>query len=307
MLPIVGTMNFGGRVDEASSARIIRRALERGAIHFDTANAYNKGESERVLGRALGRDAASAFITSKVGFGRRDGRPEGLGGGVVRSAVRESLDRIGVGTIDLYLLHVPDYATDTRETLEAVRTLLDEGLIRAYGVSNYASWHIMETQRVADALSMPGPRVAQQLYNLMVRQLDVEYFKFTRRYPIHTTAYNALAGGLLAKPYTFDAPPDGGRFFKNTMYQRRYWTKALFAHKAELARVAADAGLDLITFAYRWLSSHEGVDSILIGPTTVEQLDVALDAIGTPLEADVLSAVDEATRAFLGTEATYAR
>ena len=133
--PVIGTMNFGGRIDDAEAERIVRRALERGAVHFDTANAYSKGEAERVLGRALGSDARRAFITTKVGFGRREGKSEGLSKSSIVRAAAESRERMKVDVIDLYLLHVPDYTTQTRETLEAIKTLLDEGVVRAYGVS----------------------------------------------------------------------------------------------------------------------------------------------------------------------------
>ena len=107
----LGTMNFGKRTPADESERIVRRALERGIRVFDTANAYNAGEAERILGRALGRDRDGVVVATKVGFGRIAGKPEGLSPGAVERALRGSLERLGTDRVDVYYLHVPDHAT----------------------------------------------------------------------------------------------------------------------------------------------------------------------------------------------------
>src|ERR1019366_8124691 len=104
----VGCMNFGKRTPEPEAQRIVARALERGLTFFDTANAYNGGDSERVLGRALGADRSRCGIATKVGFGRIDGRPEGLRPERVLRSIDESLERLGTTWVDVYHLHVPD-------------------------------------------------------------------------------------------------------------------------------------------------------------------------------------------------------
>src|SRR5207253_439574 len=113
---------------------------------------------------------------------------------------------------------------------------------------------------------------------------DIEYFKFTNRYPIHTTIYNPLAGGLLAKPVAADRRiPPGSRFDANVMYQRRYWSERFFQFAAELERMAENAGLTMAGLAYAWVAGVKGVDSILVGPASREHLEVALDAYSRQL------------------------
>lgn len=305
---VVGCMNFGKRTSEAESKAIVARALERGIRTFDTANAYNEGESERILGRALGARRGECAVATKVGFGRIAGKPEGLSPARVAASIDESLGRLGMDHVDVYYLHVPDYATPIEATLEAMARVLDAKKARAWGVSNYASWQILEMMTIADRAGMPRPTISQQMYNLLVRQLEVEYFKFTARYPLHTTVYNPLAGGLLTgKHRKGDAPPSGSRFANNALYQRRYWSDAFFEATTKLAAIAADASMTLVDLAYAWLARRPGVDSILVGPGTVAHLDAAIDAREKALDAPTLQAIDVVHRELAGTDATYAR
>ena len=259
----LGTMNFGKRTSAAESERIMLRALERGITLFDTANVYNDGESERIVGRCLRSRRDSVQIATKVGFGRVAGHPEGLSTARVLSAIDASLGRLGTDYVDVYYLHVPDHATPIAETLDAMQVVLDQKKARSWGVSNYASWQILEMNILADARRMPRPVMSQVLYNVLIRQLDVEYFKFARKHPIHTTVYNPLAGGLLAgKHAQADVPPAHTRFDGNALYQKRYWTRTMFDHVKALAAIASEEGISVLELAYAWLAQREGVDSI---------------------------------------------
>jgi aryl-alcohol dehydrogenase-like predicted oxidoreductase len=305
----LGTMNFGKRTPEPESARIVRRALERGIRVFDTANAYNAGESERILGRALGRDRDRATVATKVGVGPGGmARPEGLGKGTIARAIVESLERIGTDRVDLYYLHVPDHVTPIEESIDAMKGLLDAGRALAWGVSNYASWQILDMNALCDARSMPHPAVSQVLYNALHRQLDVEHFAFARRHPVHTSVYNPLAGGLLTGKHRPDAAPEkGSRFDGNAFYRGRYWTQTMFERVEALAGVASEAGLTLVQLAYAWVASRPGVDSMLVGPARVEQLDAAIDAVGLALSPETLKRIDDLWRAWSGTDTNYVR
>lgn len=304
----IGTMNFGKRTPEGEAARIVARALDQGITVFDTANAYVDGESERILGRALRGRRDGAVIATKVGFGRVGGKPEGLAPARVRAALDESLQRLGTGRVDVYYLHVPDRATPIEETLGAVGDLLREGKALAFGVSNYASWEILEIVSACDSLGMPRPVVAQQLYNLLIRQLDVEYMRFAARYGLHTTVYNPLAGGLLTGRYRpGDAIAAGSRFEKNRLYQGRYWSPRMLELAEGYRAIAEGAGLTPVALAYAWLAQAPGVDSILVGPGSVAHLDDAVAGCKIALTPAITSAIDEVHRAHLGTETTYAR
>ena len=178
-----------------------------------------------------------------------------------------------------------------------VRAFPSGGKVANFGVSNYASWQILEMIGAGQK-----PRVSQLLYNLLVRQLEVEYLRFSRKYGVHTTVYNPLGGGLLA-----GKGKAGARFENNPMYQKRYQTDRFLELADAFAQLAAEAGLTPVELAYRWVAGRPGVDSILLGPASVEQLDAAIDAVAKPLPLEVMEKADEHYRAFQGTDAVYAR
>jgi aryl-alcohol dehydrogenase-like predicted oxidoreductase len=303
----VGTMNFGKRTDAAESDRIVKRALERGVTWFDTANVYVDGTSEKILGKALSKDRDRAIVATKVGFLRVDGKPEGLRPERVLRAIDESLERLAMPFVDLYYLHVPDRATPIEETLSAMHEIVRAGKAKAWGVSNFASWQILEMNQICEARGMPKPAVAQQMYNPMIRQLDVEYFAFAKKHPIHTTIYNPLAGGLLAGKHSRGEPPKGSRFDGNALYKKRYWTDRMFDFVDALADIAKDEGVSLVDLAYAWVSARNGVDSVILGPGTVAHLDAGIDGCAKSLSEGARAKVDDLYRAFQGTDATYAR
>jgi aryl-alcohol dehydrogenase-like predicted oxidoreductase len=304
----LGTMNFGKRTPEPEARAIIARAHERGVRVLDTANAYVAGESERIVGRAVKNRRDDFSIATKVGFGNTGGKPEGLAPARVAAAIDESLARLETDFVDVYYLHVPDPATPIEATLEAMARVLESKKARAWGVSNYASWQILEMFAIADRASMPRPIISQQMYNLLVRQLEIEYFKFTAKHPIHTTVYNPLAGGILSGRHKEDGSTlQGSRFEKNALYKNRYWSDAFFHATSELARVAEKAGMTLVALSYAWLARRPGVDSILVGPGTVAHLDDAIDACARTVDDDTARAVDAIHRELTGTNATYAR
>jgi aryl-alcohol dehydrogenase-like predicted oxidoreductase len=303
---VVGTMNFGKRTQEAESVRIIHGALERGLTWFDTANAYVSGESERILGRALKGRRGEARIATKVGIGK-PGPPEGLSAARVTAALDESLSRLGTDHVELYYLHSPDPKTPIEETIGALEKARAAGKLGAWAVSNYASWQVGDMQQLCAARGWSPPRVSQVIYNLLIRQLDVEYFAFAKAHRIHTTVYNPLAGGLLAGSGLDGKLEPGSRFDHNPMYRKRYLSDRFFELARAYAALAADAGLTSVQLAYAWIAQRPGVDSILLGPATLAQLDAGIAGCALRLPDGVLQKVDEIHRAYIGTEHLYAR
>lgn len=295
----LGTMNFGKRTPRAEALRILDHAMDAGIGLVDTANVYVDGESERIVGQATrGKDV---LVATKVGLWRN----EGLGRDTLHRACIDSLRRLDRDHIDLYYLHAPDPRTPLDETLGALAELHHAGRFLHWGVSNFASWQILELQQLAPRFDLPAPTVAQQLYNVLVRQLDVEYFRFAAAHPIHTTVYNPLAGGLLAGTIQSPEVPRGSRFDHNTMYQRRYLRPAMFEAVAALRTLATQTGRTLVELAYAYVLDHPGVDSVLIGPATLHHLDAALRV--PPLDDTVRAAVAAVYLELVGTDARYAR
>lgn len=308
---VLGSMNFGKRTNEKEAKAILARAVELGVVHVDTANAYVDGTSERIVG-AFARSQPGLrdrlVIATKCGFGRIAGKPEGLSKKRVLEACDESLGRLGLDAIDVYYLHAPDHSTPIEETLDALAELLEKQKIRNWGVSNFAAWQVLEMFELAGKRNMPKPAIAQQLYNVLIRQLDVEWFSFAKRYGLHTTVYNPLAGGLLTGKHTRGADvPKGSRFDKNRLYLGRYFTDAMFDRVDELTSIAREAGLSLLELAYAWLATAPGVDSILLGPASVEQLEQGVAACAKSLAPEVRTRIDALHRTWLGTDTYYVR
>jgi aryl-alcohol dehydrogenase-like predicted oxidoreductase len=301
-------MNFGKRTPEPEAVRIIERAIERGIVHFDTANVYEGGESERILGRAVRGRREGLVIATKAGLARAGGKPEGLSKDRLMRACEESLGRLGVEFIDLYYLHAPDPSTPISETLSAVRALLASGKIRAWGVSNYSAWQILEMLGICEREGLARPAVSQVLYNLLVRQLEIEYFQFAAKYEMPTTIYNPLAGGLLSGHYhPGDAVRSGSRFDGNRMYQRRYWSDRFRDLVEGYRKVAEAEGMTLVDLAYAWAIAQPGVHSILIGPASVAHVDAAVDACRLPVSPEARARIDGMHFEHQGTDAKYAR
>jgi aryl-alcohol dehydrogenase-like predicted oxidoreductase len=310
----LGTMNFGGRTSKEESVRIVHRAIERGVTFFDTANVYGDGASEQILGEALRGSGArrdEVGIATKVGLKRRSrGKPEGLSAEVVKAALEESLGHLGTDYVDVYYLHAPDPSTPLEETLGAIQELIASGKVRAFGVSNFAAWQIAELNQLCDGRGMSRPVMSQVLYNLLVRQIDIEYLAFARAHPLHTTVYNPLAGGLLAREVKPGDPiPTGSRFEKNKLYRGRYWSEALLQLAARYGALANEAGLSLCRLAYAWIAARRqnGVTSVLAGPGAIEHLDAALESTSVPLAPELLARIDQIHRDFTGTDVSYAR
>ena len=301
---VLGCMNFGRRTPSAEAQRVLAMALDAGVTQFDTANVYGDGASERIVGEALrGRDVS---ITTKVGLARVGRAPEGLHPDTVRSACDESLRRLRRDQVDVYLLHAPDPLTPPEATLQAIAELLGSGKIAAWGASNFAAWQLLELISLADRAGVQRPCVAQQLYNVLIRQLEFEYFAFARRYGVATTVFNPLAGGLLSRAPS-GGPPLGARFQQNPMYQRRYAAPRMVEAASALASVAEGAGLSLLELAYAFVFHCPEVAAVVVGPGTVPHLEAALVAARAPRPEDALIAVEAWWTERIGTDAKYAR
>jgi len=310
-LVVLGTMNFGERTKKPESIEVIRRARALGIVCFDTANIYCSGESERILGEALelrsSSKRAEVEIATKVGAWKK----EGLGPARVRASLDESLARLGTDHVDVYYLHVPDPATPLRDTLSAVRDVVKAGKARAWGVSNHASWQILEMMQIARELELAPPACAQHLYNCLHRELEIEYLAFRAAHPVHLTVYNALAGGLLTGRHDFKSgatkAEKGSRLDTNPLYKRRYVTDGMFARAADVAAIAEEYGISLVDLAYAFYGTRRLVDSVLVGPANVVQLEAAVRGVALSLDPKCVTALDALERTWTGTDTHYAR
>ncbi len=306
----MGTMTFGGQVSEEEALRMVDHCLELGINSFDTANIYNAGKSECLLGKALKGRRDKVILATKVFFPMGpEPDDSGLKRAAIRKAIHQSLTRLGTDYVDLYYLHQPDKDARIEETLAAMEELVQEGKIRYPAVSNYASWQILQMLWHCDNHGYTMPTVSQQMYNVVARGLDQEYLAFSKEFGLALVVYNPLAGGLLSgKHHQDSAPAHGTRFDGNKLYQDRYWHPEYFGAVNALSGIAREAGMGIVELSLRWLISQPQVDSIILGATRIEHLRTNFESCqGPPLQEDVLKKCDIVWEKLRGVTPKYNR
>ena len=269
----LGTMMFGGQTEKDAATDIIRAALDGGVNFFDTANIYNRGASEEIVGEALKDCRSDVVIATKVGAGR-PGVPNGngLGRKHMSASLEASLKRLGTDYIDIYYCHAPDHITPAEEIIQTMDMFIKQGKTRYWGVSNFAAWEVCSIIDKARAMGCAAPVITQNVYNLLTRGADDELLPFIKNYGIGMVAFNPLAAGLLTGKHTRESAADDTRFTRDKMYYARYWNDRNFDAIDLLKGVAEEAGINLIELAVRWLLSEPAITSPIIGVSRKEQL-----------------------------------
>ena len=305
-----GTMTFGSQVDGDSACKMVDRCLDEGVSFFDTANSYNKGRSEEILGRILKGRRHQVIVASKVFNKMGDGPDEsGLSRAAINKAIDASLSRLNTDYLDIYYLHQPDSNAPIEETLETMHRLVQQGKVRYPATSNYSAWQMCRIFWLCYKNGWRPPWIAQPMYNLLARGIEQEYLPFTRGFGISSFVYNPLAGGLLTGKHRPQAGPAAGtRFDGNQMYLNRYWHEEAFQAVEELAKIAAGCGRTLVELALVWVQQQPGVDGVILGASRMEQLEENLRAVqGRPLEQPVLEACDAVWARLRGVTPSYNR
>jgi aryl-alcohol dehydrogenase-like predicted oxidoreductase len=274
-----GTMSFGGDADEATSVALYARCRDAGINFFDCANVYGRGRSEELLGKFMAGHRDELVITSKVGFGMRDGiNGSGLARRHILREVEESLRRLGTDRIDIYFCHRFDAATPMEETVAALDTLVQQGKILYPAVSNWAAWQIAKSLGLSALHGWARFAVMQPMYNLTKRQAEVELLPLAQAEQIGVIPYSPLGGGLLTGKYGVGQRPASGRLVENTMYQKRYGDEMHYAVAERFTQHAQERGIHPATLAVAWVMSHPAVTAPIIGARNLEQLEASLAA-----------------------------
>ena len=291
----LGTMMFGGATDEAESRAIIAHAADAGINFIDTADVYNEGGSEEVVGRAVAARRHDWVLATKVAnpMGRGPLR-RGLSRKWLIEACEDSLRRLGTDFIDVYYLHKEDHETPLSETVHALATLVAQGKIRYFGLSNYRAWRVAEICRLCDEAGIDRPVVSQPYYNAMNRMPEVEHLPACAHYGLGVATYSPLARGVLTAKYEpGQAPPAGtraGRADKRLMQTE--WRDESLVIARTLRDHAAGRGLTPVQFAVRWVLNNRLVTSVIAGPRTMEQWQGYLAALDADFTAQDEALVD---------------
>ncbi|MBD1585937.1 aldo/keto reductase [Pseudomonas typographi] len=281
----LGTMMFGGATDEATSQRIIANARDTGVNFIDTADMYNKGESERTVGRAIGAERDRWVLATKVGNPMGQGpNQSGMSRKWIREAVHGSLRRLGTDYIDILYMHKADFEAPLEEMVLAFADLIRAGKIGYFAVSNFKAWRLAESVRLAREAGISGPVAAQPLYNLVNREAEVEILPAAAHFGVGTVCYSPLARGILTGKYRPGAEPaaDSRAGRADPRMLEAEWRPESLAVAAQLAAYAERTGRKPAHLAQTWVMRNAQVTSTLVGPRTFEQWDDAIAALACP-------------------------
>lgn len=287
--PFAGGAYWGDQ-DEAASAATVHAALAAGINFFDTAEGYETGESERVLGRALKGRRDEAVVATKVS--RPNLRPDD-----VIVACERSLGNLQMDHVDLYQIHWPNHDIPLAETVGALQRLKEQGKVRAIGVSNFA------VRDLSDILAL-GECVSDQLpFSLLWRVIEREVQPLCVQNDVGIICYSPLAQGLLTGRYAnADEVPEGlaqSRWYAGTRPASNHDEPGLetetFAAIAALKKIADEEGVPLATMALAWVKAQPGVTAFLVGARNPEELSWNLPVAETNLSDDLLARMSAAT------------
>ena len=289
----LGAMMFGaiGNPDHDDSVRIIHKALDAGINFVDTADAYSRGESEVIVGKALKGRRDHVVLATKAHLPMGDDpNQQGNSRRWLVRALEDSLRRLGTDHVDLYQIHRPAPDTDIEETLSALTDLVRAGKVRAIGTSAFPASDLVEAQWTAERRGLQRLRTEQPSYSILNRGIEREVLPVCERYGMGTLVWSPLAGGLLTGRYRKDR--------RNTTHRGAFGFKHLSDEGRldaveRLLPLAEKAGMPLTHLALAFAVSHPGVTSAIIGPRTMEHLDDLLAGAGTVLSDELLDEIDE--------------
>lgn len=295
---ILGTMTFGENVFGDTVVDMLKTFSEYGYVELDTAYVYNDGKSELLVGEALKKLGKDRFkIATKVNP-RISGR---LDGAAAYKQLNESLERMGLESVDTFYLHFPDAKTPIESVLEACADLHQQGKFKELGLSNFPAWLVADVYHKCKAQGWVLPTVYEGIYNPLTRKAETELDQALDYFGLRFNAYNPMAGGLLTGRYRdFEAEPEDGRFTHRPNYQKRYWKESFFKAVNMLIEVCAENNMTIIEATYRWMLYHsmlkaERGDGLIIGASKLNHLVQNLDTVDKgPLPDAVINAYNNA-------------
>lgn len=291
-------LTFGGYVDRERSKQIIRHAYEQGINFFDTANVYEKGEAERVMGEALKPFPRSSYVlATKVYFPMGDGpNDRGLSRKHIIEQCEASLKRLGVDYIDLYQCHRYDHETPLEETLQALDDLVRQGKILYYGVSKWDADQIKRMMHICKEKQLHPPISNQPPYNLLDRTIEESIIPVCEELGIGQIVYSPLAQGVLTGKYRANQSyPKESRAMNPTANQwiGRYMDPQSLRKTEQLNQIANELGITLSQLALAWNLRLPNISSCIIGVSSRQQFDENIQAVSVELDPEVLNKIEE--------------
>ena len=301
---MLGTATFGGgseffkkwgSTDVAEATSLVDTCLDMGCNMFDTADAYSRGLSEEILGKAVEGRRDKVLLATKVGMAMGEGpNDQGTSRARIIQCCEASLRRLRTDYIDLYQLHAFDALTPIEEMLDALDNLTRAGKIRYFGVSNYSGWHLMKMLALADRHGLPRPVTHQVYYALTDRDFEWELMPLGLDQNVGTLVWSPLAGAKLSgKVGRNKAAPADSRSATNASWEVP--EERLHRITDALEAISQETGVSIPRVALAWLLGRPTISSIVIGARNVAQLQDNLAASNLQLSAEQIATLDAAS------------
>jgi aryl-alcohol dehydrogenase-like predicted oxidoreductase len=293
----LGCGNFGGvgsapeffdqGLTPDQALELMDAAWELGIRQFDTADAYGGGRSESAIGQWIRSRGVRPLLTTKTFNPMTSGADHGLAPERVARQLTDSLDRLGVDQVDLYLAHDFDPDVPLADTLAAFEAASADGTIRGYGVSNF------DASQLADALSVASPQAIQNSYSLLTRQDEPELLPLCARRDVAYLAFSPLAGGWLTGKYRRGEPfPAGSRMTQRPGPYQDFLENRTFDALDHLGQIADHRGTSMAGLALAWLLADDRITQIVTGPGRPEHMKPVVEALECPLTDDEKAAIE---------------
>ena len=285
-----GTSRYEWGLSEAESREIIERAIDLGINFFDTANIYNYGESERILGDTLaGYDRSWPVVATKVFMEMDEENPNS--GGLSRRAIEyeleRSLERLGMDTIDLYQIHRWDEDTAIEETLDALDDAVHRGDVHAIGASSMWAYQLQKALHASERHGLKRFATMQNHYSLAYREEEREMLPLCQEEGLGVIPWSPLAKGFLTRPHTELRATRRGRS-DTILHRRPYDDGGGIEINERVQELASDHGVSMAQIALAWQLHKDWVDAPIVGVTEVEHVEEAAEAVELDLSrADV--------------------
>lgn len=293
----VGTNMFGADyVEDDRAISVVHAALDNGVNFIDTADAYNGGRSEEVVGKAVKGNRSDYVVATKgfiaMGPGQND---KGLSRKHLMDAVEGSLRRLDTDYIDLYQVHYWDPVTPLEETLGTLDDLVHQGKIRYLGCSNFAAWQLCRALWVSDKNGFQRFESFQPEYNFGKRDIETEMFPLCEDQDVGIIPYQILMGGVLTGTYDRATDPGSDTHMASRHAERAkntYWTDENFDRVDRMRSIASDLGCDVPQLVMAWVLSKPVITSVIVGSSRPEQVAKNAQAVEVKPSADVLQILD---------------
>jgi voltage-dependent potassium channel beta subunit len=291
-----GWTTFGGSVkDDGLTRSILHAAFDAGVNFFDIADVYAKGEAEKAMGKALAELPRHRLVIATKLFWpmSEDVNDRGLSRKHIMESVEKSLARIGTDYIDIYFCHRADPETPLEETVRAMDDLVHQGKILYWGTSEWTGGQIHDACRLANERNLYRPQVEQPQLSLLVRRkFEQELRPQCDDHGIGFVVWSPLASGLLTGKYDAGMPK-GSRLEQIDWLRKGLLVPDKIDRVKRMKPIAESLGCTRTQLALAWTAAQEDVSSVILGATTLEQLEENLGALDVKLDLDINAKLDE--------------